>query len=108
MKKIDRIIAALPKNKEHRMNALDVIIAMARGESAHIYHGWTNRFRRLTKATGVPCAIKVLDAAGIDYVEGNDAPRGGVLGEYIKFPRRCPSIIPALEEVLAADRNARK
>lgn len=39
MKKIDRIIAALPKNKEHRMNALDVIIAMARGESAHIYHG---------------------------------------------------------------------
>lgn len=105
MKKTDRIIAALPKNKEHRMNALDVIIAMARGESAHIYHGWTNRFRRLTKATGVSCAIKTLDAAGVPYVSGNDAPRGGVLGECIKFPRRCPSIIPALEEALAAARK---
>lgn len=90
MKKTDRIIAALPKNKEHRMNALDVIIAMARGESAHIYHGWTNRFRRLTKATGVPCAIKVLDAAGIDYVEGNDAPPGRRSGRIYQIPAPLP------------------
>lgn len=105
MKKTDRIIAALPKNREHRMNALDVIIAMARGESAHLYHGWTNSYRRLMNATGVSCAIKTLDAAGVRYVSGNDAPRGGVLGEYIKFPRRCPSIIPALEEALTAVRK---
>lgn len=105
MKKTDRIIAALPKNKDYRINALDVIIAMARGEAVHVYGRWTNNFRRLTKAAGVPCAVKVLDAAGIDYEEGNDAPRGGVLGEYIKFPRRCPSIIPALEEALAAARR---
>ena len=105
MKKTDRIIAALPKNKDHRINALDVIIAMARGEAVHVYGRWTNNFRRLTKAAGVPCAVQVLDAAGIEYEEGNDAPRGGVLGAYIKFPRRCPSIIPALEEALAAARK---
>lgn len=101
MKKTDRIIAALPKNHEHRVNALDVIIALAKGEAVHVYGRWTNNFRRLTKATGVPCAVKVLDAAGIEYTEGNDAPRGGVLGEYIKFSRRCPSIIPALEAAKA-------
>lgn len=86
MKKIDRIIAALPKNREHRMNALDVIIAMARGESAHIYHGWTNKFRRLTNATGVSCAIKTPDAAGVPYVSGNDAP-GAVFWENISNSR---------------------
>lgn len=97
MKKVERVIAALPKNRELRINALLVLISLCKGEAVHVYHGWTNRFRRLTKATGVPCAMKVLDAAGIEYTEGNDAPRGGVLGEYIKLSRRCPSIIPALE-----------
>lgn len=83
------------------MNALDVIIAMARGEKVHVYYGWTNRFRRLCKATGVSSARDILFAAGIKYEKGNDAPRGGVLGEYIKFSRRCPSIIPALEAAKA-------
>lgn len=98
MKKVERVIAALPKNRELRINALLVLISLCKGEAVHVYHGWTNRFRRLTKATGVPCAMKVLDAAGIDYEEGNNAPRGGVLGTYIKLTRRCPSFIPALEE----------
>lgn len=101
MKKVERVIAALPKNREHRINALLVLISLCKGEAVHVYYGWTNRFRRLTKATGVPCAVKVLDAAGIAYEEGNDAPRGGALGDYIKLTRRCPSFIPALEEAKA-------
>ena len=98
MKKVERVIAALSKNREHRINALLVLISLCKGEAVHVYYGWTNRFRRLTKATGVSTAMSVLTAAGIAYEEGNDAPRGGVLGDYIKLTRRCPSLIPALEE----------
>lgn len=107
MKKIDRIIAALPSNRDHRFNALTVIIKLARGENVHLYWGWTNRFRRLSKETGVSAAMAALDRAGVSYEQGNDAPRGGSLGDFIKLTRRIPSAIPALEALQAQIRAER-
>jgi hypothetical protein len=100
MKKAERIIANLPKNANRRICALEVLIGLCKGEHAHIYYGWTNRYRRLTKASGVSPAMEILYTAGIAYEKGNDAPRGGVLGEYVKLVRRIPSAVPVLEEEL--------
>lgn len=107
MKKLDRIIAALPSNRDHRFNALTVIIKLARGENVHLYWGWTNRFRRLSKETGVSAAMAALDRAGVPYEQGNDAPHGGSLGDFIKLTRRMPSAVPVFEGLIAEIRTAR-
>lgn len=53
MKKLDRIIAALPSNRDHRFNALTVIIKLARG-------GSLGDFIKLTRR--IPSAIPALEA----------------------------------------------
>lgn len=104
MKAIERIIANLPKNEEHRENALIILLSLVRGDSVHVYNSWTNNFRRLTKATGVSQTITALNAAGVSFDCGNDAPRGGVLGDFIKLSRRMPSAVPVIEAEMAAIR----
>lgn len=107
MTKIEKIIAALPKNTDHRMNALSNLLDLVNGNVVHIYNSWTNNFRRLTKATGVNQTITALNAAGVSFDRGNDAPRGGVLGNYIKLARRMPSAVPVIEAEMAAIRARR-
>lgn len=101
MKKIDRIIAALPRNTEHRLNALFVLVRLANGEAVHRYTGWGSGWRSLHDATGVKTAMGVLTDAEVKFDLGNDAPRGGELGDFIKLTRRIPSAIPALEALQA-------
>lgn len=107
MTKIEKIIANLPKNSDHRFNALINLLDLVRGESVHIYNSWTNNFRRLTKATGVSQTITALTIAQVNFNYGNDAPRGGVLGNYIKLARRMPSAVPVIEAEIAAIRARR-
>ena len=107
MTKIEKIIAALPKNADHRMNALSNLLDLVNGNVVHIYNSWTNNFRRLTKATGVSQTITVLNAAGVSFDRGNDAPRGGVLGDFIKLSHRMPSAVPVIEAEMAAIRARR-
>lgn len=107
MKAIERIIAALPKNADHRMNALSNLLDLVNGNVVHIYNSWTNHFRRLTKATGVSQTLNILSAAKVSITRGNDAPRGGALGDYIKLKRRIPSAIPVIEAEIAAIRARR-
>lgn len=107
MKAIERIIAALPKNTDQKMNALSNLLDLVNGNVVHIYNSWTNNFRRLTKATGVSQTINALNAAGVSFDRGNDAPRGGVLGDFIKLSRRMPSAVPVIEAEMAAIRARR-
>lgn len=102
MKASERIIAALPKNREQRINALKVIIRLAEGEAVHQYKYWTSNYTKLGPAPGVSNAVRVLDKAGVDYCYGNDAPRGGATGDYIKLLRRMPSAVHSLEVALEA------
>ena len=107
MKAIERIIANLPKNEEHRENALIILLSLVRGDSVHVYNSRTNNFRSLTKATGVSQTIHALNFAGVSFDRGNDAPRGGVRGNFIKLSRRMPSAVPVIEAEMAAIRARR-
>lgn len=107
MNMISKIIAALPKNAERRENGLILLRELVLGGHVHIYNSWTNNFRRLTKATGIGQTVAALNAAGISYERGNDAPRGGVLGDFIKLSRRMPSAVPVIEAEMAAIRARR-
>lgn len=103
MKAIEKIINALPKRRDHRACALEVLIKLAKGESVPRWYGWV--FRKLCPATGVGNAITALDVAGVKYEYGNNAPRGGKTGEYVKLTRKMPSAIPSLEIALANCRS---
>lgn len=85
----EKISAALPANRDWAMNALLILAALYRGERVHEYAGshFNGRRRKLHNTAGFPCAVRVLNAAGIDYEKGNDAPRGGILGNYISLSR---------------------
>ena len=107
MKAIERIIAALPNNQEHRLNALDNLLELVSGNVVHIYYGWNSGFTRLSYATGVSQTLNILSAAKVSITRGNDAPRGGALGDYIKLKRRIPSAIPVIEAEIAAIRARR-
>lgn len=107
MNMISKIIAALPKNADRRENGLILLRELVLGGHVHIYNSWTNNFRRLTKATGVSQTITALNAAGVSYEHGNDAPRGGVLGDFIKLSRRMPFAVPVIEAEMAAIRARR-
>ena len=102
MKASERIVAALPRNREQRINALKVIIRLAEGEAVHQYKYWTNNYSKLVPAAGVSTAVRVLEAASVDYCYGNDAPRGGVTGDYVKLVRRMPSAVHSFEVALAS------
>lgn len=107
MKKIDRIIAALPRNSEHRLNALFILVHLAKGEAVHRYTGWGSGWRSLHDATGVKTAMGVLTDAEVKFDRGNDAPRGGVMGDYIKLPRRMLSAVPVFEGLISQIREDR-
>lgn len=104
MKASERIINALPKRRDHRACALEVLIRLAKGEAVHCWYGWVN-FRKLSPAAGVSSAVDALWIAGVKYERGNDAPRGGALGEYVKLTRKMPSAISSFELALAACRS---
>lgn len=105
--KAEKIISALPRRLDWRVNAIIVLIALCSGEKARYYDGWSCDFRTLRKATGIGQTVVILDALRVRYEDGNDAPRGGALGRYLKLTRRAPSVIPALQAELRRIREIR-
>lgn len=97
----EKIAAALPSNRDWAMNALLILAALYRGERVHEYAGshFNGRRRKLHNTAGFPCAVRVLNAADIDYEEGNDAPRGGILGNYISLSRGNSRIAAQVMEI---------
>ena len=85
----EKIAAALPSNREWAMNALLILAALYRGERVHEYSGahFNGRRRELHNTTGFSQAGLIIERAGIRVNQGNDAPRGGILGNYISLSR---------------------
>ena len=85
----EKIAAALPSNREWAMNALLILAALYRGERVHEYSGahFNGRRRELHNTAGFSQAELIIERAGIRVNQGNDAPRGGILGNYISLPR---------------------
>jgi hypothetical protein len=85
----EKITAALPSNREWAMNALLLLAALYRGERVHEYAGshFDGRKRKLHNTAGFSQAELIIERAGIQVIRGNDAPRGGILGNYISLSR---------------------
>lgn len=85
----EKIAAALPSNREWAMNALLILAALYRGERVHEYSGahFNGRRRELHNTAGFSQAELIIERAGIRVNQGNDAPRGGILGNYISLSR---------------------
>lgn len=85
----EKITAALPANREWAMNALLLLAALYRGERVHEYAGshFDGRKRKLHNTAGFSQAELLIERAGIPVIRGNDAPRGGILGNYISLSR---------------------
>lgn len=98
MKKIEKIAAASPANREHALNALLVLIRLFSGHRVHVYDGWSRSGGRykLMDATGVKTAKTLLSEGRINYTYGNDAPRGGMPGQYMWLPRRSARMVAEL------------
>lgn len=98
MKKIEKIAAAAPANREIALNGLLVLIRLFSGHRVHIYEGWSKSGGRykLMDATGVKIAKALLSEGEINYTYGNDAPRGGMPGQYMELPRRNARMVAEL------------
>lgn len=101
MKKIEKIAAAAPANREHALNGLLVLIRLFSGHRVHIYEGWSKSGGRykLMDATGVNTAKVFLSEGEINYTYGNDAPRGGMPGQYLQLPRRSARMVAELTDL---------
>ena len=62
-----------------------------------IYFGGYVGHGRWTKSYSYrPYIIAILDCLHLKYTEGNDAPRGGVYGDYLKVSKKAVSAIESL------------
>lgn len=98
MKKIEKIAAAAPANREIALNGLLVLIRLFSGHRVHVYDGWSKSGGRykLMDATGVKVAKTLMNEGEIKYTCGNDAPRGGMPGDYMELPRRSSRMVAEL------------
>ena len=101
MKKIEKIAAAAPANREIALNGLLVLIRLFSGHRVHVYDGWSKSGGRykLMDATGVKTAKALLSEGEINYTYGNDAPRGGMPGRYMQLPRRSARMVAELTDL---------
>ncbi len=80
----------------HRM-----LIALFNGEVLRLnYTTGCGRDTRIKQAQTVIDALTVAEILGYKVLRGNDAPRGGKMGEFIKMSRKINFSIEALDEQL--------
>ena len=58
--------------------------------------GYTGRDRWTKSYSYQPYLTAILDRLGYKYTVGNDAPRGGVTGDYLKVSKKAISAIESL------------
>jgi hypothetical protein len=64
------------------------LISKVRFEGDKIYpKEWKGSKRYMSLSDGMPGLKQVLNAQGYKFTEGNDAPRGGVEGDFIKVSK---------------------
>jgi len=101
MNTAEKITSALPSNRDWAMSALLIIAALYRGERVHEYAGshFDGRKRKLHNTAGFSQAELIIERAGIPVIRGNDAPRGGILGNYISLSRGNSRIASQVMEI---------
>lgn len=63
-----------------------------------IYTGYYSGKGRFTSANSAsPLIIKILTAQGYKFEKGNDAPRGGITGEFLKVSSTALNFIKSLK-----------
>lgn len=90
--KINKIAGAVSRGVTRGAEDLKLLSRFYSGEAFHLYSGWSHRCGRYTLRSGEGAGriYSLLSAAGLlnDLTEGNDAPRGGAVGDYYQA-RRC-------------------
>ena len=89
---INKSAAAVSRGVTRGAEDLRLLSRFYSGEAFHLYSGWSHRCGRYTLRSGEGAGriYSLLSAAGLlnDLTEGNDAPRGGAVGDYYQA-RRC-------------------
>lgn len=81
---------------------LATLISFFEGEKIHINDGWS--YRSGHSSLRANCdgrrVLRVLKAADVNVVFGNDAPRGGAVGAYFKCLRKNASAAAFFRDLL--------
>ncbi len=87
------IVAALPSKLEKSATfkgTVSALVSFFRGERLHKYEGWnvSGGYCNLTSNADVSRALAILRNIEFDEIKiGNDAPRGGKVGDYVYIGR---------------------
>lgn len=73
------------------------MLSNCRFDGNKIYTGYYSGSGRFTSAhSAMPLIKSICDAQGYKYSTGNDAPKGGITGEYVKVSRVAMNFIKHL------------
>ena len=88
------IVAALPSKLEKSATfkgTVSALVSFFRGERLHKYEGWnvSGGYCNLTSNADVSRALAIIRDVGLftEIKNGNDAPRGGKVGDYVYIGR---------------------
>lgn len=100
-----RIIAAFPKMSkwaDYEL-VLSVLVSFFEGERTRVNDGWAHSrgHSSLCANSEGRHALKVLQAANVRVFFGNDAPRGGAVGDYFQCFRKSAAAAAFFRELLA-------
>ena len=101
----NRIMTTFPnihKWKNYKL-VLELLIAFFEGKHIHINDGWKQSRAHsslIANAEGRK-VLKILKAADVRVKFGNDAPRGGAVGEFFKCLRKNTTASAFFRELLA-------
>lgn len=92
MKKSELIFNNIPfKNLEcyNAQKIIENIVKFLRGEKLYFYDRWLKNGShfRLAKAGFTASVMKIMSNANINFELGNDAPKGGATGDFIRIKR---------------------
>ena len=92
MKKSELIFNNIPfKNLEcyNAQKTIEKIVKFLRGEKLYFYDRWhkNGSHFKLSKAGFTESVRNIMSKSGINFELGNDAPKGGATGDFIRIKR---------------------
>lgn len=102
------IVRALPAKLEKSATfsgTVSALIGLFRGDRVHIYAGWnvSGKYCNLNVNADVSRAVAIINEVGLflELEHGNDAPKGGRVGDYWQFRRSNIRVVRFLTKFLA-------
>ena len=95
------------ENWKDRELILSNLVAFFEGGHIHLNNGWKQSRGHSSLIANVEGrkVLKILKAADVSVQFGNDAPRGGAVGEYFKCLRKNTSAAEFFRGLLAEAKN---